>query len=68
MSKVYQAKYSYTETYCHPNPEEWETATKILCTTLDESLAHEIAEEHNRGLEWWSSNRATVVEFELTSR
>ncbi|WEM34411.1 hypothetical protein [Xanthomonas phage X1] len=67
---VYQTYYDYTETYCHPNPEQWSEERKVLCTTLDESLAQEVAAKHNAESKAhrWYKEYARVEKFELTSR
>lgn len=68
--KVYQAKYTYTETFCHPSPSEWEERTVILISTLDETLAQEACDKHNagKGLPNWDKQYAKVESYELAER
>lgn len=67
---VYQTYYVYTETFCHPNPDEWEEIRKVICTTLDKSLAQEIADAHNaeHGKVEGYRGYANVACYALTSR
>ena len=64
--EVFQAYYCYTETYGSPYESEHEQRDKVLVTTLDESLAHEYADEHNKTNPYW--RQASVRSFELTER
>ena len=65
--KVFQAYYSYTETYGSPYESEHEQRDKVLVTTLDESLAREYADEYNKTNDtYW--RHASVRSFELTER
>ncbi|USV41054.1 hypothetical protein [Xanthomonas phage BUDD] len=68
--KVYQAYYEYTETYCHPDPDQWSDERAVLCTTLDESLAQEIADKYNveKGTSRWFKEYARVESFDLITR
>lgn len=66
--KVYQATYSYTETFCSPYEREWEERTEVLVTTLDESLAQEIAAAHNVGKQGWERKFAKIKSYDLMER
>lgn len=68
--KVFQGTYEYTETFCHPSPSEWENRKVVLITTLDETLAKEKCDVHNKGkgYDQWDKQFAKVESFELTER
>ena len=66
MTKIYQVQYTYTERYCSPDPNEWDRVTKTLCTTMDESLAIEVRDNHNATAQW--PRIAEIKSHEMTSR
>jgi hypothetical protein len=68
--KAHLVQYTYTETFCSPYTSEWETRTKVLIATMDESLAEEARDKYNtiNGYQAWDSNAAKVVSYELVSR
>lgn len=64
MNSVYVVTFHYTETYCHPDPDQWSQCAEVVCITADETIAEEARAYYTKQCKKWE-DRVSVRKEKL---
>lgn len=66
MKTLYRVFYTFTETYCSPNEENWEKQRKHLFASYDKEQALEFLSEQNKDKSFFDNKYAEIEEISVS--